>query len=62
MKIFARANAGRIDELVTKLQQLSVEWNKPTTAERLKGYFKGVRDLTITAVAKAAVEATMKLR
>ncbi len=39
LQIFAKAYAGRIDELATKLEALSVEWNKPTRFERFGEYF-----------------------
>lgn len=62
VKLFAKAHAGRIDELLTKLQDLSTEWNKPTTLESFRHYFKGVLDLIVMTTAKAVVETTMKLK
>jgi hypothetical protein len=62
MRLFAKAYAGRIDELVTKLQELSAEWNKPTTLESCKHYFKGMNDLIATTAAKTMVEAALKLK
>jgi hypothetical protein len=62
MKLFANAYAGRIDGLVAKLQELSTEWNKPTTLESCKRYFKGMNDLVATTATKTIVEAAMKLK
>jgi hypothetical protein len=62
MNLFAKAYAGRIDELVGKLQDLSTEWNKPTTLESFKRYFKGVHDLAVTAAVEKVVETTMKAK
>jgi hypothetical protein len=62
MKLFAKAYAGRIDELVAKLQELSAEWNKPTTIESCKQYFKGMTELVATTAVKTMVEAAAKLK
>lgn len=62
MKLFAKAYAGRIDELVASLQELSEEWNKPTTLESCKQYFKGLSDLIATTAVKTMVEAATKLK
>lgn len=60
MKLFAKSYAGRVDELVAKLQRLSKTLNSPTTLEKFKEYFKGVHDLMITSATKAATEQIMK--
>ena len=62
MKLFAKAYAGRIDEFVAKLQELSAEWNKPTTIESCKQYFKGMTELVATTAVKTMVEAAAKLK
>jgi len=60
IKLFAEAHAGQINELVAKLQDLSAEWDNPTTLETLKRYFKGIQDLIVTTATKTAVEAAIK--
>jgi hypothetical protein len=60
MRLFAKAYAGRIDEPVAKLQDLSAEWNKPTTLESCKRYFTGLVELITTTAVKTLVEAASK--
>ena len=60
MMLFANAYAGRLDELVAKLEALAEKWNQPTTIERVKGYFTGLRDLTIKTTVETLVNAAMK--
>jgi hypothetical protein len=60
MRLFAKANAGRIDELVAKLEELSEKWNQPTTSERAKGYFIGLYELTLKTTVETIVKTTMK--
>ncbi|HUZ73563.1 MAG TPA: hypothetical protein VMU87_11300 [Stellaceae bacterium] len=55
MRLFARAYAGRIDDLVAKLHDLSAEWNKPTTVESFKRYAKALHDLILTTAVKTMV-------
>lgn len=62
MKLFAKAHAGRIDELVEKLHELSAELDKPTTLESCKQYFKSMTELVATTAVKTMVEAATKLR
>jgi hypothetical protein len=62
MRLFGRAHTGRIDELVTKLHELSNEWNKPTTLESFIQYVKGIQDLVVSTATKTVVEAAMKLK
>jgi hypothetical protein len=54
---FARAYAGRLDELTVKLEALAAEWNRPTRIERFSDYIKGVHDLII----KTSVEKTVDI-
>jgi hypothetical protein len=60
LQIFAKAYAGRIDELATKLETLSVEWNKPTKFERLSEYLKGVHDLVIKTGVDKTIDISLK--
>jgi hypothetical protein len=60
MRLFGRAYAGRIDELMTKLHELAAEWNKPTTLESFTLYFKGIQDLIVSTATKTVVEAALK--
>ena len=60
MRLFGRAYDGRIDELVTKLHELSGEWNKPTTLECFMLYFKGIQDLIVSTATKTIVEAAVR--
>jgi hypothetical protein len=62
MRLFGKAYAGRIDELVTKLEDLSVEWNMPTTLESCIHYFKGLQDLIVSTATKTIVDAAIKLK
>ena len=57
---FARAYSGRVEELATKLEALSVEWNKPTKFERFREYLKGVHDLVIRTGVEKAIDISMK--
>lgn len=59
MRLFAKAHAGRIDELVGKLEVLSEKLNQPTTTERAKAYFAGLYELTFKTAVEALVS-TMK--
>jgi len=60
LQIFAKAYAGRIDELATKLEALSVEWNKPTRFERFGEYFRSVHDLVIKTGVEKTFDISMK--
>jgi len=62
MRLFGRAYAGRIDEMVTKLHELSAEWNKSTTLESFIQYVKGIQDLIVSTATKTIVEAAVKLK
>jgi hypothetical protein len=60
LRTFARAYSGRIEELATKLEALSAEWNKPTKFERFREYLKGVHDLVIKTSVEKAIDINMK--
>ncbi|SPP97811.1 hypothetical protein [Bradyrhizobium vignae] len=60
LRTFAKAYSGRIEELATKLEALSLEWNKPTKFERFRGYFKSVHDLVIRTSVEKAIDISMK--
>jgi hypothetical protein len=60
LQTFAKAYAGRIDELATKLEALSVEWNKPTKFERFSEYLKGVHDLVIRTGVEKTIDINLK--
>ena len=62
MKLFAKAYAGRVDDLVDKLQELSAQWNKPTTLETCMAYFKAIQDVIVTTTTKTIVETAMRIR
>ncbi|UPK34362.1 hypothetical protein IVB18_40625 [Bradyrhizobium sp. 186] len=60
LRNFAKAHSGRIEELATKLEALSAEWNKPTKFERFRQYLKGVHDLVIRTGVEKAIDISMK--
>jgi hypothetical protein len=62
MKLFAKAYAGHIDELVTRLQELSAEWNKPTTLESFSQYSKGMIEMITKTALKTMIETAAKMK
>lgn len=60
LRSFAKAYAGRVEELGTKLEVLSVEWNKPTKFERFGEYLKGVHDLIIRSIVEKMTDTGVK--
>jgi hypothetical protein len=62
MKLFAKAYAGRIDELVARLQELSAEWNKPTTLESFSQYSKGMIEMITKTAVKTMIETAAKMK
>lgn len=62
MQEFSQAYAGRIDQLVERLEALAAAANTPGTLAKMGGYAKGLFELVTTTVVKAAVEGTMPPR
>ena len=62
MQEFSSAYAGRIDQLVEKLEALEGDANAPGTMAKIGGYAKGLFELVTTTAVKAGVEATMQPR
>jgi len=60
LQTFAKAYAGRVDELSSNLEALSVDWNKPTIFQRLFDYGKGVHDLVIKTSVEKSIDIGMK--
>jgi hypothetical protein len=62
IKLFAKAYTGRIDELVARLHELSEEWNKATTVESFKRYFKDMTAMILKTAVKATIETAAKVK
>jgi hypothetical protein len=64
IKVFAKAYAGRPDELIEKLEVLAMELAKPSTGATVIGgvvnYVKGLIELVVTTGVKAAVQGAIK--
>jgi hypothetical protein len=60
--LFAKAYTGRIDELVARLHELSEEWNKATTVESFKRYFKDMTAMILKTAVKATIETAAKVK
>jgi hypothetical protein len=62
LSVFAKANAGRIDQLIDKLEEVKDEAGAPSRLEKVFSLARGISEYISTTAIKAAVESAMKMK